>query len=192
MAGPDKRRVIEQFKVRLPAAPIEVMWALGRPVSIDVQPPDWVKNAVQRMAKELNLLQGSAEGKATPYLVGEYNGLVTTAIAAAECPSEEEQRQEITNRRLWALRYQPSAGLIVNSPVQTPSLAAKVRSDWAGLTSAQLRSSLLKDASVPATETGAFRRLRFYFPEEYKKQKLGALAHKIEVFESKEKTSANR
>jgi hypothetical protein len=51
---------------------------------------------------------------------------------------------QIVNRRLWVLRYQPSACLVINSPVQTPELACAVRKDWAGLTPEQHRQSFHK------------------------------------------------
>ncbi|MGH6644459.1 MAG: hypothetical protein ACRED3_17360, partial [Bradyrhizobium sp.] len=40
---------------------------------------------------------------------------------------------QIVNRALMPVRYQPTANLIVNSPVQTPELASLVRRDWAGV-----------------------------------------------------------
>jgi hypothetical protein len=39
---------------------------------------------------------------------------------------------QIVNRQLYVLRYQPTAILVINSPVETPALAAAVRKDWPG------------------------------------------------------------
>jgi hypothetical protein len=77
------------------------MWAIGNAVPFDFNsPPNWVGKAIQRMAGEMGLLLGSADGKAAPYLLGKYNGLVATAIAATACPSEEEKLQEVANPAL--------------------------------------------------------------------------------------------
>lgn len=82
---------------------------------------------------------------------------------------------QIVNRRLLAVRYQPSAGLIVNSPIEVPALAEKVRNEW-GNGAEELRESLLAD--VRATNHGetsyterfnnsALERMRLYFPDTY-------------------------
>jgi hypothetical protein len=52
---------------------------------------------------------------------------------------------QIVNRRLLAVRYQPSAGLVVNSPIEAPALIARLRSDWGDANAAVLRASLLED-----------------------------------------------
>jgi hypothetical protein len=73
---------------------------------------------------------------------------------------------QIVNRHLSALRYQPTGGMVVNSPVVSPSIAQAVKRDWAALTEAQHRESLIADAlnTTPYTDWGAWRRLRFYYP----------------------------
>src|ERR1700722_1631023 len=53
---------------------------------------------------------------------------------------------QIVNRRLLAVRYQPSAGLVVNSPIEAPVLVEKVRNDWAHVNAEELRKALLADA----------------------------------------------
>ncbi len=63
---------------------------------------------------------------------------------------------QIVSRNLLAVRYQPTMCLVVNSPVQRPSLAQAVRSDWAGLTREQHRLSLEADQAVGP--------LLFYYP----------------------------
>jgi len=77
---------------------------------------------------------------------------------------------QIVNRELAAVRYQPTGGIIVNSPVKRPALAARVRRDWVGLDSAGLRASLLDDlrAESELYDYGsALTRLRFYYPDAY-------------------------
>ncbi|HTX77971.1 MAG TPA: hypothetical protein VMD29_17305 [Terracidiphilus sp.] len=89
---------------------------------------------------------------------------------------------QIVNRRLFAVRYQPSGGMIVNSPIEAPVLATKVRRDWGSGDAGLLRTSLLSDIRAArgaklndegwylmAPAHGAFQRLRLYFPEEYEK-----------------------
>ncbi len=74
---------------------------------------------------------------------------------------------QIVNRNLNAVRYQPSLCLVVNSPVENPALAAAVKADWSGLTSADFERSLEQDALNPdawGAETDAMKRLLFYYP----------------------------
>ena len=52
---------------------------------------------------------------------------------------------QIVNRSLLAVRYQPSGGLVVNSPIEAPVLAEKVRKDWGNADAETLRQSLLED-----------------------------------------------
>jgi hypothetical protein len=83
---------------------------------------------------------------------------------------------QIINRRLLAVRYQPSAGLVVNSPIEAPALAEKVRTDWGHADAETLKSSLLADLHTTARQErtgqtgitiGALMRLRLYFPDTY-------------------------
>jgi hypothetical protein len=90
---------------------------------------------------------------------------------------------QIVNRQLNAVRYQPTAIVLVNSPIETPMLADRVKAEWSGIDSEGLKSSLLADlhtttlegAADTATEaqalklvhSGALRRLRYYFPDAY-------------------------
>jgi hypothetical protein len=82
---------------------------------------------------------------------------------------------QIVNRDLLAVRYQPSGGLVVNSPIEAPVLAEKVRNDWGNADSEDLRQSLLQDVHAtndPEQATYRFvnpalERLRFYFPDTY-------------------------
>ena len=87
---------------------------------------------------------------------------------------------QIVNRQLLAVRYQPTGGLIVNSPIEAPVLAEEVRRDWSSTDPEALRQSLLQDiraANHPKrisraeyTErfiNPALERLRFYFSDTY-------------------------
>jgi hypothetical protein len=74
---------------------------------------------------------------------------------------------QIVNRRFVAVRYQPSACIVINSPVETPELAAAVRADWADLTAVEHERSLLRDAREESKSSAdaALKRLRFYYPQ---------------------------
>jgi len=105
---------------------------------------------------------------------------------------------QIVNRQLEAVRYQPTAGLIVNSPIEIPSLAEKVRNDWGKADAGVLEAALLsdvRDANHPkriskAAYTARFvnpalERLRFYFPDTYNALK-GDDLRKRKEFENQE------
>jgi hypothetical protein len=74
---------------------------------------------------------------------------------------------QIVNRHLRAVRYQPTACLVVNSPIETPALAEAVKKDWAGLTADEHQQCLIQDASDPwdDADQSALKRLRFYYPK---------------------------
>lgn len=114
---------------------------------------------------------------------------------------------QIVNRRLWAVRYQPSAGLVVNSPIEAPVLAEKVRSDWGTTDAEGLRRSLVEDMHITSLPKGVSRaeyidrfvnpalaRLRFYFPETYQALQGDDLKRKkaFEVAEARERREAAR
>jgi hypothetical protein len=85
---------------------------------------------------------------------------------------------QIVNRRLLAVRYQPSGIIIVNSPVEVSTLAEQVKKDWSGATEDDLRKSLIedaKDASGSLTNKQAMIRLNFYFPDTNPKLKAGSI-----------------
>jgi len=96
---------------------------------------------------------------------------------------------EITSRTLLALRYQHTAGLIVNSPVESAALAARVRADWTGIDSSALKGILVEEAMSSEGGWGGLPQLRLYFPEEYRKLKAGPLKSKCEVYEARLHTS---
>ncbi|MDR3528675.1 MAG: hypothetical protein P4L57_15500 [Rhizomicrobium sp.] len=111
---------------------------------------------------------------------------------------------QIVNRQLNAVRYQPTAIVMVNSPVEGPALAKRVRDDWFGLNNEGLKASLLADihagmlmlAGAPDAEIeagalrtvqwGALRRLRYYFPDAYAAL-TGTDQKKREAFEKAER-----
>jgi hypothetical protein len=78
---------------------------------------------------------------------------------------------QIVNRRLLPVRYQPSAGIVVNSPLEAPVLVMRTRADWGTTGAGELQASLMRDLR---SETEVYMyatalvRLRFYFPEAYK------------------------
>jgi hypothetical protein len=77
---------------------------------------------------------------------------------------------QIVSRRLRAIRYQPTAGLVVNSPLEAPSLVERVKRDWAGLSMLDHEQSLLADLHASNHDSiarDAFVRLRFYYPATY-------------------------
>jgi len=87
---------------------------------------------------------------------------------------------QIVSRRLLAVRYQPSAGLVINSPIEAPVLAEKVKGDWGSADAEMVKVSLLSDihgASYPKRISKAeyaerfvnpaLQRLRLYFPDVY-------------------------
>lgn len=94
---------------------------------------------------------------------------------------------QIVNRDLYSLRYVPTLGLIINSPIESPILAIKIKKDWANVDAEQLKQSLLSDIrstineNIEMTEEdkeddsyirthlihSAFKRLRFYYPDTY-------------------------
>lgn len=76
---------------------------------------------------------------------------------------------QIVNRELFVVRPESEEEVFINSPVETPALAAAVKSDWGGFTLADHQRSLEKDALRPAgtrfASVGAVKRLMFYYPE---------------------------
>jgi hypothetical protein len=104
---------------------------------------------------------------------------------------------QIVSRHLLAVRYQPSAGLVVNSPIETPALAEKVRKDWGDADAEMLKASLLADIRVKNDQKGfnqslyainpALQRLRLYFPDAYNALQGDDLARKKQFEEQEAK-----
>lgn len=77
---------------------------------------------------------------------------------------------QIVNRRLIAVRYQPSGILIVNSPIEAPELIDRIKSDWGGLDARSHEAALLSDIRLETDVRAwspAMARLRFYYPAAY-------------------------
>jgi tetratricopeptide (TPR) repeat protein len=85
---------------------------------------------------------------------------------------------QIVNRNLIAVRYQPTGGLVVNSPLQSLLLIDNVKSDWAGLDAQRHEASLLDDMRTRLSP--ALRRLRYYYPQRYQSLEGEDLAKKQE------------
>jgi hypothetical protein len=105
---------------------------------------------------------------------------------------------QIVSRRLLPVRYQPSAGLVVNSPIEAPVLVEKVKGDWGTADGEMLKASLLTDihaannpkriSKAEYTErfvNPALQRLRLYFPNAYATLE-GADLQKRQAFERQE------
>ena len=79
---------------------------------------------------------------------------------------------QITNRSYNTVRYQPTACIVINSPVQEHDLAGEVRGIWSHDDPARrLLDSLLTDFSTRGNrgsdlQSGAATRLLYYFPRE--------------------------
>ena len=102
---------------------------------------------------------------------------------------------QIVNRNLSAVRYQPSAGLVVNSPIEVPKLIDEVKRDWAGVGAESHMASLLTDARRGSefwSYGPALERLRFYYPDEYHREAVGELKAKIRDFEVREKSQSKQ
>lgn len=75
---------------------------------------------------------------------------------------------QIVNRAFIATRYQPTGGLIVNSPTYSKALYDAVMAEWGGLTPEKHKKSLIQDFLKPnysGRRVGAYRRLAVYYPE---------------------------
>jgi hypothetical protein len=75
---------------------------------------------------------------------------------------------QITNRPQVGVRYKPSGGVLISSPIRFPEIVACAREDWKGFSAADLCALLLDDipqSKFEQEEDGAMRRIRFYFPE---------------------------
>lgn len=100
------------------------------------------------------------------YLMRDFSGQYTVKVGDV-CYALVGQ---IVNRHLLPVRYQPSAGLVVNSPIEVPALIEKVKKDWGDADAGALKASLLVDVratSSPYLYEPALTRLRFYFLDAY-------------------------
>lgn len=86
---------------------------------------------------------------------------------------------QIVNRNFNATRYQPTGGLVVNSPTYSKQLCSVVRADFEGLTEKKHRELLVQDFVMPDSEErriGACRRIAFYYPDALEPLVLNQLA----------------
>lgn len=75
---------------------------------------------------------------------------------------------QIVNRNYSATRYQPTGGLVVNSPTHSKRLRDELIADWSDLTAEEHRRLLIEDFEKPDHEDrriGAYWRLSFYYPD---------------------------
>lgn len=99
---------------------------------------------------------------------------------------------QIVGRYLSAVRYQPTAGLVVNSPLESKRILREIRRDWRGLTLESFRAFLLADiegARNLQRASSALTRLRFYYPADYAALQDRSLSWR-EKFEAQEKAAA--
>lgn len=89
---------------------------------------------------------------------------------------------QIVNRRLLAVRPQPTNCIVVNSPVESPMLAVEARRDWVSLTTAEHERRLIRDAE--AWDMEALKRLLFYYPATGRKLALADLSRRLEDWDA--------
>jgi len=119
-----------------------------------------------------------------------------TANGWGPAPSCSELSNRAEAPRFSAVGYQESGGLIVNSPIEAPSLAEKVRNDWGNADVETLRQSLLEDIRatnqpkrisradyIPRFVSPALARLRFYFPTTYGALETQVCSHSVRLHE---------
>ncbi len=86
---------------------------------------------------------------------------------------------QIVNRQLAVARYQPTACLVLSSPVRNPTLAAAARADWNKLTETDFKAFLTRDITDPAenvSQIGALQRMLFYYPADGQRLAMTLLA----------------
>lgn len=98
---------------------------------------------------------------------------------------------QIVDRPYTPVRYQPSGGLVVNSPLEAPELIEWLRRDWGRLDADSHRAILVSHAlgtRNPWQVSAALEQLRFYYPTEYTKQAAdGELRETIKSFAAEKK-----
>jgi ankyrin repeat protein len=94
---------------------------------------------------------------------------------------------QIVNRSFNAVRYQPTACIMINSPTYSQKLLKTIKDEWGTLTPEQHRQSLIRDFVEPDHEyrrQGACLRLGYYYPEALEPLVLKQLAEpRYNVFE---------
>ena len=85
---------------------------------------------------------------------------------------------QIVNRHFQASRYQPTAGLVINSPSYSENLYKKIVNDYANMTKQEHRQLLLNDVLKSDSVyriNSALMRIHYYYPEDYLKTVLEIL-----------------
>jgi len=95
---------------------------------------------------------------------------------------------QIVNREFSAVRYQPSACIIINSPVQSPALAAACRKDWQGLSPEEHANLLIQDSKQDRLYFTALKRLCYYYPETGKSEAVELLTKQAESWDLAQQT----
>lgn len=94
---------------------------------------------------------------------------------------------QIVNRRFNAVRYQPTACIMINSPTYSERLRIAIKVEWGELTPQLHKERLIRDFVEPDSESrreGACLRLGFYYPEALEPLALRQLAEpRYDVFE---------
>jgi ankyrin repeat protein len=95
---------------------------------------------------------------------------------------------QIVNRHFNAVRYQPTACIMVNSPTHSKSLLNAVRKEWGDQTPAEHEKSLVRDLVLPDSEdrrNGACLRLGYYYRESFEPLVLKQLSQpRYDVFQA--------
>jgi ankyrin repeat protein len=89
---------------------------------------------------------------------------------------------QIVNRNFNAVRYQPTAIIIINSPTSSESLRNAIKKEWGELTPAKHKTSLISDFKEPDFEdrrTDAALRIGYYYPQELEPLVLAQLAEPL-------------
>ena len=97
---------------------------------------------------------------------------------------------QIVNRYFSAVRYQPTACIMINSPTESELLGIVIKQEWGGFTNERHKESLVRDFLQPDSEfrrAGACLRLGYYHPELLEPLALKQLAaQRYNVFEVQE------
>jgi ankyrin repeat protein len=102
---------------------------------------------------------------------------------------------QIVNRRFNAVRYQPTACIMINSPTTSEALRKTIKKEWGDLTPGRHKESLARDFLEPDDENrriGACLRLGYYYADaleplalkqlaapRYNVSEVGTLVHKL-------------
>jgi ankyrin repeat protein len=94
---------------------------------------------------------------------------------------------QIVNRHFNAVRYQPTACIMINSPTNSEALRKVIKKEWGDLTPGRHKASLVRDFVEPDSEyrrSSACLRLGYYYPEALEPLALKQLAApRYDVFE---------